>query len=659
LLSGDPALWHAVAELSNLDDLAALDDAPTGAGQVIAVVDSGIDYNHPALGGGFGEEFKVIGGHDFIDGDDDPMDDDGHGTAVAGVLAADEFVVSGRTMRGVAPDAKLLALRVYRDDESAPARKIEASLQWLLNRLDDNGNYNGMPLAAVNMSLGVGHHETAQTNSIYADEIDDLRDLGVAVVASSGNEGIDDGPGIQYPAAHPHTIAVGATDEFGTIAQFSERGTLLDVLAPGSRVPAPSLNGGYVFASGTSFAAPFISAAAALVRAVDDSFTLADFRSLLTATADRNLDGDDEFGTTTGRTFAQLDLLDLVATASARSAADPDGPRQDRPGHSGNDNTLAVDAHGVLHYAWFDSTLRTLRYASRSVEGVWSTAVTVDNRDPEMGHYVSIAVDQFNRPAIAYFDGFSGDLRYATPENGGWNTELLDSRGSTGLYPELIFDAKNRPVVAFYRKFSQDLRVFRQLDSGVWTASLIDSDGDVGRFVALDLAGTGLITAAYADTTTGYLKYAAEDASGNFATGIVDDSLRGGVGFIDLALNDDDSPMISYYDAFPGDLGFAERNPDGDGWLTNRLATRGAVGLYTQIQTDDEGRPTVLFYDRRRDALARATRDAAGNFIYDTPFTNAGRYLSAVATDDRLIISFNRAAQLDLRVEDVLFADVA
>jgi subtilisin family serine protease len=78
-------------------------DNITGKGVLVAVIDTGIDYMHPDLGGGFGPGYKVVGGFDFANNDSDPMDDNGHGTLVAGIIAANG------NLKGVAPDANLLA----------------------------------------------------------------------------------------------------------------------------------------------------------------------------------------------------------------------------------------------------------------------------------------------------------------------------------------------------------------------------------------------------------------------------------------------------------------------------------------------------------------------------------------------------------------------
>src|SRR4051812_39632550 len=104
--------WGPTARLVNQDDAASKFASINGKGVTVAVVDSGINYNVDGLGGGFGKGHKVIAGHDFVDNDSDPMDTDGHGTEVAGVIAADRFTFNGQTYSGVAPDANLVALRV-------------------------------------------------------------------------------------------------------------------------------------------------------------------------------------------------------------------------------------------------------------------------------------------------------------------------------------------------------------------------------------------------------------------------------------------------------------------------------------------------------------------------------------------------------------------
>src|SRR5688572_5181866 len=104
--------WSAQAQLVDQDLAAASFPTITGAGTTVAVIDTGINYLLAPLGRGFGPGKKVIGGFDFFDNDPDPRDEDGHGTAVAAMIAANPYITGGVTYRGIAPDAKLVALRV-------------------------------------------------------------------------------------------------------------------------------------------------------------------------------------------------------------------------------------------------------------------------------------------------------------------------------------------------------------------------------------------------------------------------------------------------------------------------------------------------------------------------------------------------------------------
>src|SRR4051812_46159502 len=159
--------WSGYEQLVHQDTAAADFPSITGKGITVAVIDTGIDYNLKSLGGGFGPGFKVVAGHDFYDDDNDPMDEDGHGTSVAGVIAAKRFLVNGVTYQGVAPDARLVALRVGTED-SIPDSNIEAALQWVLK------NYKTFGIKVVNLSLGSGNYTSPSSDSSYADEFQQL-----------------------------------------------------------------------------------------------------------------------------------------------------------------------------------------------------------------------------------------------------------------------------------------------------------------------------------------------------------------------------------------------------------------------------------------------------------------------------------------------------
>ena len=673
---GDPptfdAPWSAPAVTAGLDRLDQFAFPAAGAGTAIAVIDSGIDYTHPHLGGGFGEGFRVVDGYDFVDDDADPMDVDGHGTAVAGILGASTFEADGRRMRGVAPEADLLALRVGTNGQTVPGERIELALRWVIDRLDE------YPVVAVNLSLGSGHYDEATEQGPYTDELIELRELGVAVIAASGNDGnvneggdADDEPadfGIDFPAAHPAVWSVGATDEYGDVPDFTERAGILDFLAPGVGVLSTGLAGSFVQVEGTSFAAPIVAGLIASVRGLSDAFELGDVRSVLRSTARANVDGDTEFGLTSGLTFPQIDVADAVRVAfDRRPAAEASNDVAERtPGGHGNDNALVEDEDGVLHMVWFDSQQRTMRHATRTVGGDWSPGRRVDFALPELGHYVSIDVDRFGRPNVAYFDGYAGDLRFATLgshlSGASWSTQVVDAPGSTGLYPKLVMERGTDPAIAYFHKKGGDLRLARRDEFGRWDIRDIDTEGVVGRGIDVEVDSDGLLRMAYSNDETGELRYAAEQVDGTFQAEDADDSLLGGAGFIDLALGAGDRPHISYYDAWPGDLKYTRLTAAGL-WSDRKLATRGATGLYTQLildvpdagfadGPDAEDVPTILFWDRRSDKLNLLT---LGDEATDTPILadrtlvyGGGKYITVLPTDDGYLYTHNRRSDPNL-----------
>ncbi|MET9853113.1 S8 family serine peptidase [Streptomyces sp. NPDC006450] len=170
----------------------------TGKGTVVAVLDSGVDYGHPDLGGGFGKGHKVVGGFDFANGDDDPMDDNGHGTHVAGIIAGKAASKGGVT--GMAPDASLLAYKVIGADGSGYTSDIIAGIEAAADPA------NPHPADVINMSLGGPGDGTdplgrAATAAVRA---------GVVVVAAAGNDGPGSGT-VNSPASADGVIAVGAS----------------------------------------------------------------------------------------------------------------------------------------------------------------------------------------------------------------------------------------------------------------------------------------------------------------------------------------------------------------------------------------------------------------------------------------------------------------
>ena len=242
----------------------------TGGGQTIAVIDSGIAFDHEALGAGFGPGHKVIGGWDFAENDASPYDDGPagfHGTHIAGILAGrDGF----RT--GVAPDAQLVALRVFNDAGATQAEWIQSALRWVHEHRFDYAS----PITTVNLSIGTAN--AAGDGSLakaLEKDLAQLRADNIFVAVSAGNHFRDDAPTeLSYPASSSQVVPVASLDATGQLSDFSQRNSRV-LAAPGEEIisTAPDYLLGadgrvndYVAATGTSMAAPYVAGASVLVR---------------------------------------------------------------------------------------------------------------------------------------------------------------------------------------------------------------------------------------------------------------------------------------------------------------------------------------------------------------------------------------------------------
>jgi len=246
----------------------AWDQTQGDAGTVIAIVDTGVDMTHAEL------IHKVVSaGHDFINDDDDATDDNSHGTWVAGIAAAETNNNEG--IAGVAWNCKVLPVKVMDSYGNGYYDQMIEGIIWAA----DNG------AKVINISAGGDEDDAAlEAACQYAYE------KNVVVVAAAGN----DGTSVSYPAAYDaYVLAVGATDYNDEVASFSNPGPQVDVAAPGVWIlgPAPQWYVGtgnlpYVFASGTSGAAPEVAGLAALIISQKPWLTAKQVMNIIRYTAD-------------------------------------------------------------------------------------------------------------------------------------------------------------------------------------------------------------------------------------------------------------------------------------------------------------------------------------------------------------------------------------
>lgn len=313
---------HALTGVDYVQQQYGLD----GAGQTVAIIDSGIAWDHPALGGGLGSEYRVVGGWDFAEGDANPYDDGPsgfHGTHVAGIVGS-----SDPTALGVAPGVDIVSLRVFNDNGSGQFEWVEQALQWVHVHRNDYAN----PITTVNLSLGARwNSDSIPEWATLEDEFAQLKADGIFVAVAAGNSFTQfQQAGLSYPAASPYVVPVMSVKDSTHLSSFSQRSTRA-LAAPGegilSTIPdhASSHPDGvandFGNASGTSMASPYLAGAAALVR---EALTISgatgidqdDIYNLLWTTADVFYDGT---------TAANYRLIDVRAAVEAALGADDYG----------------------------------------------------------------------------------------------------------------------------------------------------------------------------------------------------------------------------------------------------------------------------------------------------------------------------------------------
>jgi type VII secretion-associated serine protease mycosin len=285
---------------SKIEANAAL-DISQGNGVVVAVLDSGVDLLHPDLAG------QLVTGTNIVSPGEDPQDDTGHGTMIAGIIAAKTNNDVG--VAGLAPQAKIMPVKIFDATGNTTDTNIINGITWAVN--------NGADV--INMSFGSLDH----INSAVRDTIEWAFDQGVILVAGAGNQNTFNN---EYPAAYPQVISVGATDENDNRAAFSNYGSTISVVAPGVNIYSTTWmfnaipQNTYTLDSGTSFSCPEVAAAAALLKSRYPDITPGQAKYVIEKTArDVGDPGrDDQFG------WGVLDMAASLNGAPAVLATLPD-----------------------------------------------------------------------------------------------------------------------------------------------------------------------------------------------------------------------------------------------------------------------------------------------------------------------------------------------
>lgn len=251
----------------------------SGAGRRVVVLDTGYNYNHPELSSSY------LGGKDFVNDDNDPLDDNGHGSHVSGIITADGIDVRAK---GVAPATGIIAGKVLSASGSGFFSDVVAAIYWAVDGPDGvAGTADDFNADAISMSLGTAPPYTFKgfCDSILPDLTNAIKyaiDRGVIVVVAAGNSGSS---GVSIPGCISYSTTVGAVDSKDKIASFSGMGKAVDISAPGVKIYSSWLGTGYRTASGTSMATPMVSGTVALIKYAHPEYSVAQVQQAMFKTA--------------------------------------------------------------------------------------------------------------------------------------------------------------------------------------------------------------------------------------------------------------------------------------------------------------------------------------------------------------------------------------
>ncbi|HEX7714606.1 MAG TPA: S8 family peptidase [Bacillota bacterium] len=237
----------------------------TGTGVNVAVLDTGI-YPHPDL---VTPSNRILAWNDLVNHKENPYDDNGHGTHVAGIIAGNGYKSDGK-YTGMAPETRLIGIKVLDQDGEGVISTIISGIEWCIN------NFATLKLRAINLSMGSAAQESYRSDPLCRAATAAWR-KGIVVCCAGGNEGPDSGT-IDSPGINPKTITVGNLDDQQTLSpsddrlsDTSSRGPTIDrlmkpdILAPGTNITSTWKNGGYRSLSGTSMSTPVVTGAVAQI----------------------------------------------------------------------------------------------------------------------------------------------------------------------------------------------------------------------------------------------------------------------------------------------------------------------------------------------------------------------------------------------------------
>lgn len=298
--------------ITNLGISTAWDAGLNGQGVVVAVIDSGVNSQHEDFSG-----TNFVEGYNAIDGSHDVTDQMGHGTFVCGLLAAARN--NGVGIAGFTTDVTIVPIKCFGKAQETSASYIISAIYEAVDVYDCD---------VINMSLGMDVDMESMREAVeYA------ASKGVIIVSAAGNNGNST---LNFPAAYSCVIGVGAVDQNGSVANFSQKNQSVFVVAPGVKIWSLDYkaNSAYTNGSGTSFSTPFVSVAAIVLKQFAPNATVEDFENILKASS---IDGG-TVGYDTSYGNGRLNITNFVASMKTYAFGDSAGSFTDVEGHWAQDS---------------------------------------------------------------------------------------------------------------------------------------------------------------------------------------------------------------------------------------------------------------------------------------------------------------------------------
>lgn len=288
-----------------------------GKGIKVAVLDTGVS-NHPDL--------RITGGINIVNGSSNYVDDNGHGTHVAGTIAALE---NNQGIVGIAPNVELYSVKVLGSDGTGTYTQVIEGIQWAIDHKMD----------IISMSFTGGEDSEAFHRAIKEAEAS-----GIMMVAAAGNKGLGK-DNVMYPASYPEVISVGATTKSNDRANLSSTGENLDIVAPGVDIRSTTKNGSYGNMSGTSMAVPHVVGAAAVIWSENKTANGSDIRELMMKNA-TSIEPKQEYGNGLLNLAKSLGIIDSELPPFQQDYKD-----ETEPGQGGNGEiSIAAVERGSIAY---------------------------------------------------------------------------------------------------------------------------------------------------------------------------------------------------------------------------------------------------------------------------------------------------------------------